>query len=93
MGWMEQERQGQSYARVWEVWRRCQKYRVGGTKRSVWITEDSSIGVRTWLQLMCCALAKKVILDFRGDKQERHKGIVLSGGRMAGTNRGLRRQE
>ena len=25
----------------------------------VWKTEDGSVGVRTWLQLMCCALAKE----------------------------------
>ena len=53
------EREGQSYARVQEVWRRCQGCRVGSTECSVQIMEDGSIGVRTWLQLMCCTLAEE----------------------------------
>ena len=37
----------------------------GGMECNVWIMEDSSIGVRTWLQLMCCALLRnKVVLNF-----------------------------
>ena len=51
--------QGQSYAGVREVQRRCQRCRVGSIERDVWKTEDGSIGVRTWLQLMCCALTKE----------------------------------
>ena len=33
--------------------------RVGSMECSVWKTEDGSIGVRTWLQLMCCTLAEE----------------------------------
>ena len=51
--------QGQSYAGVWEVWRECQGCRVGSTECDVQKMKDSSVRVRTWLQLMCCALAKE----------------------------------
>ena len=54
---------------------------MGSTECSVWKMEDSSVGVRTWLQLMCCTLAEEQCRpNFGGDKQGRHKGIVLSGG-------------
>ena len=46
------------------------------------VTEDGSIGVKTWLQIMCCTLAEEQgVLDSGGDKHGRHKGIVLSGER------------
>ena len=41
------------------VWRECQRYSVGSTECGVWKTEDGSVGVRTWLQLMCCALTEE----------------------------------
>ena len=44
--------QGQIYAGVWEVWRRCQRFRVGSTECDVWKMEDGSIGVRTGLSLI-----------------------------------------
>ena len=42
-----------------EVQRECCRCSVGSTEFSVRIMEDGSIGVRTWLQLMCCALVKE----------------------------------
>ena len=48
----------------------------------VWIMEDYHIGVRAWLQLMCCALVPSpentVALNFGGNKQGRYKGVILS---------------
>ena len=32
---------------------------MGSTECGVWKMEDGSIGIRTWLQLMYCALAKE----------------------------------
>ena len=64
---------------------------MGGTECRVQRTEDDSIGVRTWLQLMCYTLAREQgVLNFGGDKQGRHKEIVLSGGRLTVRDRGLR---
>ena len=51
--------QGQSYTGIWEVWRECWRCRVESMECSGWVMEDGSIGVRTWLQLMCCALTKE----------------------------------
>ena len=51
--------QGQSYARVWKVQRECRRHRVESTECSGRVMEDGSVGVRTWLQLMCCTLAKE----------------------------------
>ena len=39
--------------------RECRRCRVGSTECSVQVMEDSSIGVGTWLQLMCCTLARE----------------------------------
>ena len=51
--------QGQSYARVWEVRRECWRCRVESMECGGWVMENGSIGVRTWLQLICCTLAEE----------------------------------
>ena len=50
-----------SYAGVWEVQKRCQRCRVKSMECGVWIMEDGSIGVRTWLQL---TVAQKTVQMF-----------------------------
>ena len=45
---------------------------VEGVEWGVQITEDSSVGVRTWLQLMCCNLTRLSLISegtSRGDKR------------------------
>ena len=53
--------QGQCYAGVREVWRECRRCRVESTECGGWVMEDGSVGVRTWLQLMCCTLTKEQV--------------------------------
>ena len=51
--------QGRSYTGVQEVQRECQRCRVESTECGGQVTEDGSVGVRTWLQLMYCTLTKE----------------------------------
>ena len=55
---------------------------MGSMECGVQKIEDGSIGVRTWLQLMCCALAEEQRLSLISEKTSRGdtRGLYCQGG-------------
>ena len=70
-GWNKEQVKGQDGREM----RSKLSWSPGGMECSVQRTEDSSVGVRTWLNLCVVPLPRnKVVLNFGGDKHGRHKG-------------------
>ena len=60
------------------------------TECNVRKTEDSSVGVRTWLQLMCCALTEEQgCPQFWRRQAGETQGDCIVRGRLVGWNGGL----